>query len=65
MEDAGAAVIIQESELTSELLASLLRDWLQSRASLMQMAERARALAVPDSLRRITEHCLEQAGGVA
>ena len=65
MKDAGAAVIIQESELTPELLASLLRDWLQSRASLMQKAERARALAEPDSLRRITEHCLEQAGGVA
>jgi UDP-N-acetylglucosamine--N-acetylmuramyl-(pentapeptide) pyrophosphoryl-undecaprenol N-acetylglucosamine transferase len=65
MKDVGAAVIIQESELTPELLASLLRDWLQSRASLMQKAERARALAEPDSLRRITEHCLEQAGGVA
>jgi UDP-N-acetylglucosamine--N-acetylmuramyl-(pentapeptide) pyrophosphoryl-undecaprenol N-acetylglucosamine transferase len=65
MEDAGAAVIIQESELTPELLASLLGDWLQSRASLMQKAERARALAEPDSLRRITEHCLEQAGGAA
>jgi len=61
----GAAAIIQERELTPALLAELLRDWLQSRASLMQKAEKARSLAKPDSLRRITELCLEQAGGVA
>jgi UDP-N-acetylglucosamine--N-acetylmuramyl-(pentapeptide) pyrophosphoryl-undecaprenol N-acetylglucosamine transferase len=65
MAAAGAAHIIQEAELTPELLASLLRDWLQSRASLMQKAEKARALARPDALLRITELCLEQAGGVA
>jgi UDP-N-acetylglucosamine--N-acetylmuramyl-(pentapeptide) pyrophosphoryl-undecaprenol N-acetylglucosamine transferase len=65
MAAAGAAVIIQESELTPTLLAETLRDWLQSRAALMQKAEKARALAAPNSLRRITELCLEQAGGVA
>jgi len=65
MVTAGAAAIIQERELTSELLAELLRDWLQSRTSLMHKAEKARALAKPNSLRRITELCLEQAGGVA
>jgi UDP-N-acetylglucosamine--N-acetylmuramyl-(pentapeptide) pyrophosphoryl-undecaprenol N-acetylglucosamine transferase len=62
---AGAAAIIQERELTPALLAQTLRDWLQSRASLMHKAEKARSLARPDSLRRITERCLEQAGGVA
>ena len=65
MAAAGAAAIIQERELTPELLAEMLRDWLQSRASLMHKAEKARSLAKPDSLRRITELCLEQAGGVA
>ncbi len=65
MEAAGAAAIIPESDLTPELLASLLRDWLQSRAILMQRAEKARELAQPDSLQRIAELCLEQAGGVA
>jgi UDP-N-acetylglucosamine--N-acetylmuramyl-(pentapeptide) pyrophosphoryl-undecaprenol N-acetylglucosamine transferase len=65
MAAAGAAVIIQESELTTERLAGLLREWLQSRASLMLKAEKARALAKPDSLRRITELCLEQAGAAA
>jgi UDP-N-acetylglucosamine--N-acetylmuramyl-(pentapeptide) pyrophosphoryl-undecaprenol N-acetylglucosamine transferase len=62
---AGCAAIVQERELTPLLLAELLRDWLQSRASLMQKAQTARSLAKPDSLRRITELCLEQAGGVA
>ena len=63
--DAGAALIIAESELTPERLADLLREWLQSRAELQQRAARARALARPESLRRITEICLEQAGAVA
>jgi UDP-N-acetylglucosamine--N-acetylmuramyl-(pentapeptide) pyrophosphoryl-undecaprenol N-acetylglucosamine transferase len=63
MVEAGAAMIVPESELTPERLAGLLREWLQSRAALQQRAAKARALARPDSLRRITEICLEQAGG--
>ena len=62
MAEAGAAVIVQESDLTPELLAGLLREWLQSRAELMRRAEIARELAKPDSLQRITNICLEQAG---
>jgi UDP-N-acetylglucosamine--N-acetylmuramyl-(pentapeptide) pyrophosphoryl-undecaprenol N-acetylglucosamine transferase len=65
MVEAGAATIVQESELTPELLADLLRDWLQSRAALLQRAVDARALAQPNSLQRITELCLAQAGGAA
>jgi len=65
MAEAGAAAIIQEADLTPELLSGLLRDWLQSRAELIQRAETARRLAKPDSLRRITELCLEQAGALA
>ena len=65
MADAGAALIIPEAELTPEHLATLLREWLQSRAELQQRAAKARALSVPDSLARITQICLEQAGAVA
>ena len=61
MADADAAVIVPESELTPDLLAELLRDWLQSRAELMRRAEKARSLARPDALRRITNICLAQA----
>ncbi len=63
MADAGAAQIIQETDLTPEFLAGSLREWLQSRADLTKSAETARALACPNSLNRITEICLEQAGG--
>ncbi len=65
MSAVGAATIIQEADLTPALLAELLRDWLQSRATLMQRAEKARALANPGSLSRIAELCLEQARGAA
>jgi UDP-N-acetylglucosamine--N-acetylmuramyl-(pentapeptide) pyrophosphoryl-undecaprenol N-acetylglucosamine transferase len=62
MADAGAGVIIQETELTPESLADLLREWLQSRAELLQRAAKARALSTPGSLQRITDICLEQGG---
>jgi len=65
MTDAGAATIIQETDLTPELLADALHEWLQSRPALRIRAEKARALAAPNALSRITELCLEQAGGVA
>lgn len=65
MAEAGAGVIIQESELTPERLADLLREWLQSRAELLQRAAKARALGAPESLQRITEICIEQAGAAA
>ena len=65
MVEAGAATIIQESELTPASLAGLLREWLQSRAGLQDRAIRARGLAHPESLQRITEICLEQAGAFA
>ena len=65
MENVGAAAIINESDLSAELLANLLREWLSSRQSLLERAERARELAKPQALARITELCLEQAGVVA
>jgi UDP-N-acetylglucosamine--N-acetylmuramyl-(pentapeptide) pyrophosphoryl-undecaprenol N-acetylglucosamine transferase len=63
--NAGAAQVVPESEMTPDYLATLLREWLQSRAQLAQRAAQARALAAPDALRRITEVCLEQAGVAA
>ena len=62
MTKAGAAAIIQESDLTFGCLAGLLREWLQSREALLRRAEKARRLAAPNALNRITELCLEQAG---
>ncbi len=65
MAAAGVAEIIPEVELTPGLLADRLRVWLQSRTTLMQRAEKARSLAKPNAVSRITELCLEQAGVVA
>jgi len=65
MEEVGAAAIISESELSAEVLADLLREWLSSRQSLLARAAKARELARPQALARITELCLEQAGVAA
>jgi UDP-N-acetylglucosamine--N-acetylmuramyl-(pentapeptide) pyrophosphoryl-undecaprenol N-acetylglucosamine transferase len=59
--DAGAATIVQQADMTDASLADLLRSWLSSRDSLVARAQRSRALAIPDSLTRITEHCLAAA----
>lgn len=63
--DAGAAVVIQENELSAEHLADLLREWLGDRASLLDRAMRARSQAKPDALQHITGACLELAGVAA
>ena len=65
MSEAGAALTIQQRDLTAPILAATLREWLQSRATLMQRAEKARSLSRPDALSRITALCLEQAGATA
>jgi UDP-N-acetylglucosamine--N-acetylmuramyl-(pentapeptide) pyrophosphoryl-undecaprenol N-acetylglucosamine transferase len=65
MADAGAAVIIDESMLTADVLAGQLHEWLSSRQELQARAEKAQGLDKPRALMRITELCLEQAGGAA
>jgi UDP-N-acetylglucosamine--N-acetylmuramyl-(pentapeptide) pyrophosphoryl-undecaprenol N-acetylglucosamine transferase len=62
MADAGAAVIIDQSMLSADVLASQLQDWLSNREDLLVKAEKAHGLDKPLALSRITELCLEQAG---
>lgn len=57
---AGAAVVMQESELSADTLAAQLTAH-KSRDELLRRADIARSLAAPESLRRITEICLQQA----
>jgi UDP-N-acetylglucosamine--N-acetylmuramyl-(pentapeptide) pyrophosphoryl-undecaprenol N-acetylglucosamine transferase len=61
MAEAGAAAIVPEADLSDESLAGLLRKWLTSRDELRGRAVKARALARPDALKRITDHCIELA----
>jgi len=62
MADAGAAVIIDESMLSPDVLAGQLGAWLSDRHELLQKAEKAHGLDRPHALSRITELCLQQAG---
>ena len=61
MQEAGAALIIAEKDLTPEKLATEIRDW-TNRGRLLERANVARSLAHPNALERITSVCLEQAG---
>jgi UDP-N-acetylglucosamine--N-acetylmuramyl-(pentapeptide) pyrophosphoryl-undecaprenol N-acetylglucosamine transferase len=65
MTKAGAAAIIQEADLTDASLADELKRWLTSRTELLERARRARGLAQPQALQRITELCLQLAGDPA
>ena len=60
--DAGAAMLIDEATLSEFSLADSLRRWLAGRDELQSKATRARELARPDSLSRISSVCLELAG---
>lgn len=59
---AGAAAVIQETDLNDASLADELQRWLTSRADLVERAKKARQLAQPQALQRITERCLQLAG---
>ena len=61
---AGAAKLIQERDLTPQVLADVLSEVLADHAGLLRMAQAARQQAQPQSCQRIVDACL-QAGGVA
>ena len=61
LEQGGAALLIQQADLSAERLAALLRDLLPDRARLLQMAEAARRLAKVDAAEQVARVCLEQA----
>jgi UDP-N-acetylglucosamine--N-acetylmuramyl-(pentapeptide) pyrophosphoryl-undecaprenol N-acetylglucosamine transferase len=55
----GAAVLLQQPELTPQRLAGLISGF--TREALLEMARKARALAKPDATRRVAEACMELA----
>jgi len=65
MAEVGAAAIVAEKDLSDESLAGLLQTWLLSRDELTSRASKARSLARPNALGRITDLCLEVAGANA
>ena len=65
MAQAGAAAVIRQTDLSEASLADELKRWLTSRADLLERATRARQLARPHALQRITQLCLQLAGDPA
>jgi UDP-N-acetylglucosamine--N-acetylmuramyl-(pentapeptide) pyrophosphoryl-undecaprenol N-acetylglucosamine transferase len=62
---AGAAVLIPQSELTPERLATELRRLAASRDTLREMAEKARSLGRPEAADDLATSCLGLAGRAA
>lgn len=63
LEQAGAAVIKQQHELTADWLVEMIQDFSANREKLVDMAMAARKLAMPGSAKSIADACLN-AGGV-
>ncbi|MGH8733386.1 MAG: glycosyltransferase, partial [Burkholderiales bacterium] len=54
--DHGAAILIQQRELTPQKLAHTIQGL--DRARLLEMARKARALGKPDAARIVAERCM-------
>lgn len=61
LSDAGAGVLVRESDLTPALLRDLLMEFASARERLLTMAIAARGLAVPDATERVAAWCMEAA----
>jgi UDP-N-acetylglucosamine--N-acetylmuramyl-(pentapeptide) pyrophosphoryl-undecaprenol N-acetylglucosamine transferase len=57
--DQGAAILIQQRDMTPERLAQMIR--LLDRPKLLEMAKKARALGKPDAARVVAQRCMELA----
>jgi len=55
----GAAVLMPQRELSPERLAKLVRS--MDRATLLEMARKARALGKPEAARTVAARCMELA----
>lgn len=62
LQKAGAAVVIEEKDLTGEKLVSTVAELLAEPGKLSKMGENARTLAVDDSLDRIAKALMELVG---
>ena len=59
----GAALVVQQRDLSAETLADWLRS--QTRESLAEMAERSRSLAKPDATEQVAQICATVAGSIS
>ena len=59
LSERGAAVLIQQRDLSPEKLAALIRS--MDRTKLLEMAKKARALGKPDAARIVAQRCMQLA----
>ncbi|HYS67554.1 MAG TPA: undecaprenyldiphospho-muramoylpentapeptide beta-N-acetylglucosaminyltransferase [Paraburkholderia sp.] len=59
----GAALVVQQRDLSAETLAEWLRS--QTRETLAEMAERSRSLAKPDATEQVAKICATVAGSIS
>ena len=57
--EAGAAILMPEAGLDAQSMAAALESLMADREKLLSMAEKARAVSVPDSADRVARLCLE------
>ncbi len=61
--DQGAAILVQQRDMTPEKLAALIGSL--DRTKLLEMAKKARALGKPDAAKVVASRCMELADGLA
>ncbi|WP_144112218.1 undecaprenyldiphospho-muramoylpentapeptide beta-N-acetylglucosaminyltransferase [Paraburkholderia sp. BCC1886] len=61
--DHGAALVVQQRDLSADMLAGWLRG--QTRETLAEMAERSRSLAKPDATEQVAQICATVAGSIS
>ncbi len=59
LEEAGAAKIIEQPQFNADAVAELLASW--DRPALLAMAEKARAVAIPDATDRVAAELIDAA----
>jgi len=57
--EAGAAVLMPESETDAQSLAAVLEELMNNRKRLLDMANKARSVSVPDAAERVANLCME------
>jgi UDP-N-acetylglucosamine--N-acetylmuramyl-(pentapeptide) pyrophosphoryl-undecaprenol N-acetylglucosamine transferase len=66
--EAGAALLVQQDQLTARHLAELLQSFISgavpARERLLRMANAARALAQPQATEKVAEHCVSAAARI-
>jgi len=62
LESAGAAIILQQADLSVDILAKTISKMLSQPQKLRDMAVKARQLAQPDATRKVVQFCMEACG---